>query len=182
MKILYVPEHVQTALEAAGGSVKDLYSLQALASILSPEDVAFYCHINLDLSQILPVPLATSLPNALTADGHNPFPSDEEMAQSRALKEIMRVLNEYSLNKNAPSVNLDGMKLTCDLMDENVIRFTHIPLAEGELADNSVQGAYGLYDRVVQQLHGFYKFEDLAKLPLFAGYLQATEATLAKAA
>ncbi len=180
MKILYIPQAMKAALEAAKVGVKDLKSLERLANILSPEDVAFYCYIQMDLSKAIPAPIATSFPSFLvTVDGGNPFDKAAE-ERSPALKEAMRVLNEYCLNEKAPSLKTDGMKLTCTLMDEETMCFTHVPSAADEAADSAAGGEYGLYDRLIQQLSAFYKLEELAKLPLFAAFLNASQAVLAK--
>ena len=181
MKILYVPGHIQSALEAAAGDVKDLFSPEALANIASPEDVAFYCYVNLRLDKVIPEEIAHSLPMGLyqTPDGAPPAWFGNHSAGEGRMKEVNRIVNEYCINDNAPQLNLDGMKLTCDLLDQDTIRFTHVELAPGEVNENSVGGLHQLYDRVIQQLYSFFSFEDLAKLKLFAGYLKATQATLA---
>lgn len=174
MKILYVPDFMRAALKAAGAEDSVLYSIEKLANTVSPEDVAFYLYVNLDLKTVMPEDIAISLPNALTGQ-NDPFATGSDC---KRVKEALRILNEYCLNGSAPKLNLSTMELTCDLMDENTIRFTHIPIDASAASSDSELGKRGLYDRVIQQLYAFIPFEKLAQMPLFAGYLKASQAVL----
>ena len=175
MKFVYCPAPIRSALVAAGVDLRKLVDVEKLANILSPEDVAFYLHLNLDPSAVLPADIAPSLINAIV--GQDPDKAFATNHPSGA--EIKRVLNEYSLNGNAPVVQTQGQKLVCDLMDENTILFYHVPLAAGEVADNTPEGLRDLLDRLVQQLVVFHPFEEVARMPLFGGYLRASKAVLA---
>lgn len=175
MKFVYCPAHIRAALVAAGVDLRKLTDVEKLANILSPEDVAFYLHLNLDTSAVMPADIAPSLINAIL--GQDP---DKVFATNHPNSaEIKRVLNEYSLNGNAPVIQTQGQKLISDLMDENTILFYHVPLAADEVADNTPEGLRGLFDRLIQQLVVFHPFEDVARMPLFGGYLRASKALLA---
>lgn len=171
MKILYVPDYMRAALKAAGAEEKNLYCLEKLLNILSPEDVAFYCHLNLNPSVVIPQAITSSLEWALVAEGDNPFPPKDS---SPAAKEFHRLLQEFSLGQNVPTLELAGKDLTCDLMDENTILFTHIPQPSA-MGENVSTNLRGLFDRVIQQLYAFMPFEELCKLPLFAGFLETSQ-------
>lgn len=177
MNYLYCPAAIRTALAAAGTDLKVLYNVKDLASIVSPEDVAFYIHCNLDSSKHLPAEIAQSLFNPLLSD-KNAFP-DQLSDLGKVGKEITRILNDYCNGGNAPLLNLVGQRLTCDLMDEQTILFTHIPLAAGEAADATNEGTQSLMDRLIQQLLVILPFEQVAKMPVFGLYLSASKALLA---
>lgn len=174
MKILYVPGHLRAALEAAGAKGASVYEIENLVNILSPEDVAFYCYVNMSLAKVLPASIAQSFPSALVAS-RDPFASN---SNDKRVKEALRILNEYCLNDSAPVPHYEGLYLTCDLMDEDTIQFTHVAIADGIDTPSPAIGERTLIDRVIQQLHGFLPFEAIAKLPLFAGYLSASQAIL----
>lgn len=182
MKIIYVPPALRAVLEAAGVGAKDLLDVEKLVGILSPEDVAFYSFLQMRLGKVLPAEIHTSFASALcNQDG---CAAAEKVlgpyqATDRKMKEFQRVLQEYCLNDSAPQLNLTGMHLTSDVMDENTIRFTHTPMASGDEPDSTVAGMRDLLDRVIQQLHAFLPFEKLARLPLLTGYLNASQAFMA---
>lgn len=179
MKIIYIPAALRAALEAAGAGVKDLMSAEKLVRILSPEDVAFYCYIQMRLGKVLPAEIVDSLPSAMCNQDDPAKVLGKYNSEDKAIREFQRVLNEYCINDSAPQLDLTGMHLTCDVMDENVIRFTHTPMGSDDLSDLSVAGKRDLFDRVIQQLHAFLPFEKLAQLPLLTGYLNASQACMA---
>lgn len=179
MKIIYVPAALLAALEGASVGVKDLLSAEKLLGILSPEDVAFYCFIQMRLKQVLPLAIVESLPNAMCAQDDPNLTLGTYDSTDRTVKEFQKVLKEYCLNDSAPKLDTTGMRLTCDVMDENIIRFTHTPMGPGDLSDSTDEGLRDLLDRVIYQLHAFLPFEKLAQLPLLTGYLNASQACLA---
>lgn len=179
MKFVYCPAEIRSALVNAGVDLRKLVDLGSLANILSPEDVAFYLHLNLDPSSVMPAAITQSLTNAVIFADKGPSPENPYDRIQTNHDEIMRVLNGYSLNGNAPTVQTEGKKLVCDLMDENTILFSHAPLVADEASDNSPEGLRALLDRLIQQLVVFHPFEDVARMPLFGGYLRASQAVLA---
>lgn len=182
MKIMYVPGYLRAALEAAGLTKACDYTLQNLVNILSPTDVAFYLFVNGNLKRYLPGGIASSFEtNVFECLGINVASYSEVLAykDSKAIDEVITILNEYQLNDTAPPKSL-GVSLTCDLMDENVVYFTDV-VRVTEAIDIVIEERQ-LLDRVIQQLHGVMAFEEIAALPLFAGYLAATQAILKKPA
>lgn len=173
MNFLYCPAEIRAALAAADADLKVLYSVDHLSSILSPEDVAFYIHCNIDSSKLIPAEVVQSL--------HNPMLGDDVVAALGSEKHqvMQRCLNDYCLGGNAPLLDLKDKRLSCDLMDENTILFTHVPLAAGEASDATPEGARALHDRLIQQLVTFLPFEQVAAMPIFGSYLRASKAGLA---
>lgn len=182
MKSMYVPGHLLAALEAAGVKTAKDYTIENLVNIVSPEDVAFYCYLNMSLKLVLPEAIVESLPSAW-ANGYDPLVS--QGSEDGRVTEVLRLLNEYCLNDSAPPLQVDGLHLTSELFDEDTIRFTHIPYEAGasnvaaSLSPAAIERA--VLDRVIQQLHGFMPFESIAQLPLFAGYLQTSQTLLSNA-
>lgn len=172
MKILYVPDWMMAALESAGAPVSDLYSVEKLLNTLSPGDVAFYIQCQYHLSDIIPAPIADSftLPSSIVDEFEC---SDPNLVES--FKAFQSKLESMKAHKDVPHIETDGKQLSCDLMDENTIRFTHIPLGISDPSDETLQGEAGLYDRVIRQLYSFVSFHELASLPVFAGYLSCTQ-------
>lgn len=181
MNFVYCPAQIRAALVAARVDLRILLDISKLANILSPEDVAFYLHLNLDTSKLMPVEVAQSLrcPILFSKKGEMAGTPFDDLVGHPAEEEIKRALNEYSLNGNAPVVLTEGQKLSCDLMDENTIIFSHTPLAAGEAADTSPEGLRKLLDRLIQQLVVFHPFEVVAAMPIFGRYLRASQAVSA---
>lgn len=178
MKFLYCPAELRAALAAADSELKVLHSLEHLSSILSPEDVAFYIHCNLESSKYIPDAIPQSLPNALIGDTV-PWSFAEGEDAPKAHKDMVRCLNDYCAGGNAPPMNLQDKRLSCDLMDENTILFTHVPLAADEASDATPEGTRALFDRLIQQLVVFLPYEQVAAMPVFASYLSASKALAA---
>lgn len=331
MNFVYCPAPIRAALVAAGVDLRKLVDLDRLANILSPEDVAFYVHVNLDTKDLLPAVIPQSLPNAVvgemtrvvsaeslavsnegivgaaagyllgsaawsggamvgfmaggpvggiigsrvgmgtvnagirakredlkrrieaiserlvqlrrgdiaeakregikirdkdlepiskinvmesallgmvipfytTYQGHqveelqaelrhkmrelkDTFRANNIATESIAgnepaspMREVERLLTEYSLNGNAPPILTTGQKVICDLMDENTILFSHAPLEAGEASDKTPAGLSRLLDRLIQQLVVFHPFEVVAGMPIFGAYLRASQAMAA---
>lgn len=170
MKIIYVPDWMDAALQAAGATAQDLYSVDKLLGTLSPEDVANYIYLNVHIEEVLPAAIAESFERVnLTGQ----LEGDE----AASFKQVLRNLNDYEVN-GAPRLETEGKQLTCDLMDEYTIRFKHIPLGETDASDETASGEAGLYDRVIRQVYSFTPFHELAQLPLMAGYLTAAQQAL----
>lgn len=170
MKIIYVPDWMRAALEAAGASAQDHYDVGSLLGTLSPEDVANYIYLNVHIGEVLPEGIAdaferVNLSGQVEGDEAAPF------------KQVARILNDYEVN-GAPRLETEGKQITCDLMDEYTIRFTHIPLGKSDASDETASGEAGLFDRVIRQVYSFTPFHELASLPLMAGYLKAAQQAL----
>lgn len=182
MKIMYVPGYLRVALEAAGLTKACDYTLQNLVNILSPTDVAFYLFANGNLQRYLPGGIASSFEtNAFDCLDINVASYSELLAykDTKVIDEVITVLNDYQLNDSIPRKE-EEVFLTCHLMDENVVYFTD-EVRVTEALDIVIEERQ-LLDRVIQQLHGAMAFEEIAALPLFAGYLAATQAILKKPA
>lgn len=183
MKFVYCPAEILSALVAAGVDLRKLTCVEKLANIVSPEDVAFYLYVNMLSSEevakdskvepTVPGYISQSMPNALLAgkEAHEVFATNHPAADA-----IGRQLNEYFLNGNAPALQLQGKRLVSDLLDEHTILFSHKPLEAGEVSDAKPQGKQQMLYRLIQQLVTLRPFEEVAKLPVFGAYLQATKA------
>lgn len=176
MKIVYIPGHLRRALEAAGLSELKKHTVENLVSILSPEDVGFYYFTNMNLRGALPGCIVDSFQSALMTATADPF---ENKNNDQRVKEVKKFIDEYTINNNAPKLPTDGMYLTSDLMDEDTLVFTHLPILEKADAVNPIIVERSLIDRVIQQLHGVLNFTEIVKLPVFAGYLSNTKTLLA---
>jgi len=178
MKIVYCPPALHMALKAAGQDLGVLNSVVKLASILSTEDVAFYCYVNLSLesSQVLPPAIARSFPSAVALDREFEQGLAEGNPQLLAIK---RQVADWVHNKNAPALfdpNVP-MRLTCDLMaTQDGVLFTHIPVPSDEVDTDPLEVNRLLMDRYIQQLRVMLPFRDVASNPAMAGYLRATQA------
>lgn len=182
MKIMYVPGYLRAALEAAGLTKACDYTLQNLVNILSPEDVAFYLYANGNLKKYLPWNIDSSFaPSAFEclAAGVASYSELLALKGDKQTDAIVTLVNGYELNDTAPPRD-NEVVLTCDLMDENVILITDTPRV-GDAIDIVIEERQ-LLDRMIQQLHGVMAFEEIAALPLFAGYLAATQALLKRPA
>lgn len=166
MKIIYVPDWMRAALAAANVPVKDLYDVDKLLGTLSPEDVANYIHLNEHLEAILPEEVVASF------DLVN-FAGQVKDDECPRLRQVAKILGNLTVNGIVPSLDIEGKQITSDLMDEFTIRFTHVPLVEGQPTDESTRGNIGLLDRVIRQLYSFTPFQELVKLPIMNGYLLA---------
>ncbi len=183
MKYVYCPAEIRSALVAAGVDLKKLTSIENLVNIVSLHDVAFYLYVNLTLSdhpEVMPEEVIHSLPNALFAgkEAADVFLTDHRLGDE-ITKQLSGLLNEYSLNGNAPAVQVEGKRLVCDLLDENTILFSHRPLEAGEASDNNLESKRDLLDRLIQQLLVFHSFEEVARMPVFRAYLHASKACMA---
>ena len=169
MKFLYIPAHFLAALKAAGlsvdngGSVEQLTDVRFLADILSPDDVAFYWYLNVPGNGVMPNPITASLQPAVQAVS-NP-PADD--TENPKLRQIINRFTDYSLNKSAPFIEIEGKTLTCALLDDEVVVFSHI--------DSDAVNEQDTYDRIINVLHTVMPFEQLAETPLFHQYLTLTQ-------
>lgn len=181
MKMIYIPSQLYVALQAANVKGSDLVCLKKLSGTLSPEDVAFYCYVNMCPDGIVPTEITGSFKNALIGAKNS-----EAVPQAFAdpdLKEMNRLVNSYCLNKGAPQqLDIDGQVLSASLLDENIILFTHVqPNAEQQL-QTLAERDRDLADQLTQLVYGFYTFEELAALPLMGSFLRATHAVMQKTA
>lgn len=176
MKFIYCPAQIRTAFSTAGLDLRILLDLERIASILSPDDVGIILHFNLDAAKVLPACIPESLTNAYIAPDQrvSEIPWDRIKSNKEA---IMRALNDLSYNKsdNASIVNTKDMKVTCDLMDENTLIFSHAKLEANEVSSDTTEGLKVLLDRLIQQLVVHHPFEEVAALPLFKAFLTASQ-------
>lgn len=174
MKIVYIPDYLYPALSASSVGVKELQNIEFLVSILSPEDVAFYLYLNIGkLELAMPEDLAISFTNIVVAKD-NLFLAMEN-SDNPILRQVKYTLNNFYLNNDVPSLDLESKVLSCDLMDEDTIRFTHVFKDMGTSSSSEEVIARRLYDGVIQKLYAFYPFEELAQLPLMVGFLKTSK-------
>ncbi len=177
MKFIYCPAQIRTALTAAGLDLRILLDLEKISGILSPDDVGIILHANLDTSGFLPACIGQSLNNAyIYPDKPENVAPFDRLRVNR--KEIEKIVNDFCLNKNAPEIVTKDMKVTCDLMDENTLVFSHTTLEPGEASSVTPEGLRTLLDRLIQQLVIHQPFEEVALLPLFKEYLSVSQAQL----
>ena len=177
MKFIYCPAQIRTALTAAGLDLRILLDLEKISGILSPDDVGIILHANLDTSRILPPCIGQSLTNAYVySDKPGPEVPWERIKTNQ--KQIRQIINDLCLNENGPEIATKDMKVTCDLMDENTLVFSHTTLETGEASSVTPEGLRVLLDRLIQQLVIHQPFEEVALLPLFKEYLTVTQAQL----
>lgn len=175
MKFIYCPAQIRTALSAAGLDLRVLLDLEKIASILSPDDVGIILHVNLDATQVLPECIPQSLTNAYVhSDKPGPEVPWERINTNK--KEIERIINDLCMNKQPSVVTTKDMKVTCDLMDENTLIFSHIKLEAGEASSDTPEGLKTLLDRLIQQLVVHHPFHEVAALPLFKTFLGVSQA------
>ncbi len=173
MKYVYIPESMVPALRAAGltltgaEDVKKLTSVDFLAGILSPADVAFYWYANIYTSGYLPLPLTASMESAVKEVLD---PTSANNATDSRWAAIKAKFQDYVLNKSAPFVPMEGKRLYVSLLDENTVMLSHI--------DGPTETERDMYDRVIRTLHALIPFEALANFPLFGAYLTATQRDL----
>jgi len=173
MKYVYIPESMVPALRAAGltltgaEDVKKLTSVDFLAGILSPADVAFYWYANMYNATYIPLPITASLESAVKEVLD---PTSAVNATDARWAAIRAKFQDYVLNESAPFVPLEGKRLFVSLLDENTILLTHV--------DGAVESERDMYDRVIRTLHALIPFEALANFPLFGAYLTATQTAL----
>lgn len=187
MKSVYVPSSLLTVLRNAGFTGRDFFDVNKLLNTLSPEDVSFYFFVNLCPKTVMPEDIHLSFTNALIYGGITELErvaaaSSEVVApwdkieDERIRKEVGRKINDYCVDESAPQLNIVGCELTSEILwveGGQLLLFTHAPYADPEVTDLRRQKA--LYNRVMTQMTQFDKVEVLAKLPIFAGYLRASE-------
>lgn len=190
MKSVYVPSAILNALRAAGFEGRDFFDVNKLLNTLSPEDVSFYCFVNLVPTVVMPEDVALSFPNAFTYGGLTEVEAKtaatdavsapwDRIEDERTRKEVGRLVNDYCVENTAPQLDLGGNELSSEILwveGAQLLLFTHVPIADSALTE--LQRSKLLYNRVMTQLTQFNKPEVLAELPIFAGYLRSSELLL----
>lgn len=190
MKSVYVPPQILTALRASGFQGRDFFDVNKLLNTLSPEDVSFYFFVNLRPVTVMPEDIALSFGNALIYGGVTPSEHQlsltkvveipwEQIDDEHIRKEVARKINDYCVEDKVPQHDIAGCELTSEILwveGGEVLLFTHVPIADTSLSE--LRRSKSLYNRVLTQLSQFHKNDELAKLPIFAGYLRSSELLL----
>lgn len=190
MNYLYVPSPILSALRAANFEGRDFFDVSKLLNTLSPEDVSFYFFCNLQPNLVIPEDITLSFRNPLIYGGLTDVEKKESergnvtapwdaIEDERIRKEVSRVINDYCVEGTAPQLDLGGLELTSEILwveGAYVLLFTHVPIADTEISE--LRRTKMLYNRVMTQLTQFQKPEELAKLPILAGYLRTSELLL----
>ncbi len=197
MKKIYVPSAILGAIRAAGFEGRDYLDVNKLLGILSPEDLSFYIFTNLVESTVMPEEITRSFGNALVfggvtesetkkADSEEVCPPWERIENEGARKDVNRFVNDYcvahadAVPKLPPQFNVEGMELSSEILwveGGQVLLLTHVPISEG--TDRKAgDEEKNIFNRILVQLSQIFKVEELAKLPIFAGYLRASELVL----
>lgn len=163
MKILYVPEAIRVALTGADRTPGFYLKLDSLADTLSAEDVALYIYCNMAIRELVPADIVESFDSLELETMLEAAP-----AESAFISDIKNYLANFKAHNLDFSTRLAPGLLMSDLLDDEIIRFSHF----SEMAkDNDVNNLQPLYERVVQQMYSFTPFEKLAALPVMAGLL-----------
>lgn len=171
MKMVYAEQWMIEALKAAHLPPTALFDLPVLLDTLSPGDVAFYLASNRSLTSFLPKDLVGSfspLDIRLELLG--------EHTKKQALASALHRL-EFGQKKAIPPHSQDpNYKLTCDLLDPDTIRFTHLRKDEPILSETYYDTS--LTERVIRQLYTALSFERLMVLPIMRHWLDLRKTAL----
>ena len=163
MKILFVPDWMKQALEAASVPRREWVCPKSLKSTLSSQDVAFYIYLNNNMSQVVPKTIVDSMERI---DFDYALQQDQD-----EMSDVATILMDYEINDSAPDLGTEGKCLTCDLFDENTILFTYIPQSPEQALDPA-QTQLQFLDRVIRQLLVYEPFERVVRKPVVASLLQ----------
>lgn len=193
MRKVYVPAPILKALRDAGFQGRDYFDVNRLLNILSPEDVAFYYFTNLRSSLLLPEEIDLSFGNALLYGGLTEFELKKAAAaqvvipwdvieDERIRKEVARQINDYCVSDSAPQLEQSvDVELSSEILwveGGQLLLFTHVPVSAKSATASAAERCKAMYQRLMTQLTQFQSVEVLAKLPIFAGYLRASELTI----
>lgn len=161
MKSLFVPVALVESYLASGTDRAVWKDVGLLTSILSPADVAFYIHANVQADQHFGGAMTASFPNLLAtvykADGYGNLD-----------KLVQRALSALSGNSDQSAFNV-GPLVTPDVLyiDDQLVVYT-LGASEVPAAGMPTDGWYELMSKI----HPFFQFHELAALPVFAEYVK----------
>ena len=192
MRKVYVPTPILNALRAGGFEGRDYFDITRLLNILSPEDVAFYYFTNLCPQLLIPEDINLSFPNALIYGGVTELEIQranrevvvapwDVIEDEHIRKEVARLINDYCVNETAPQLDIADQVLSSEILwveGGQLLLFTHVPNPAPSATASAAEQSKAMYSRLMTQLTQFQSVETLAKLPIFAGYLRASELSL----
>lgn len=168
MKRVYVPAELLPALTAAGVKADEFSNVSRLASILSPDDVAFYFVCNTMLHDLIP---------AGVRQGFEPLVNECFMQDAMAYSDVLKTaISEGILNATKRKL-IDiarGRKLCFKLVNENVILFTHAENENPSENLNIVMDTRKFYSEIIRALHGVFDLCEILESKLFDEYLRLT--------
>jgi hypothetical protein len=178
MKKVFIPSAILTACKAAGLEGSDYFCNQRLLNILSPEDVAFYYYVNLQSSQFLPTEMDLSFENYLLCRRTLEGAPWERIENEQTRKDVNRLINDYCVANQAPQSATVSPEMSSELLFvtgeiEPILLFTDVPETTTDAASVAAR-LRAFYTRVMMQATQFRTIAELAKLPIFAGYLQSS--------
>lgn len=174
MKLVYAPQWMLTALEAAHVPFAKLFDLESLLGTLSYPDVASYLAYNApeSLGSFIPRPVLESF---------TPLAQCLVVADS-VRSELNSAIQARSLNQASPitpevdAMESKGLVLSTDLIGEDaiLIRFVSKEGLSSDLSDS-----LGFYTRLITQLSMHQSFETIMGLPVMNAYLSLKRIALA---
>ena len=178
MKSLFVPKPLVPAFLASGVD-RDVWFKPgfSLTSIVSPSDVAFYIHANVESHRQYSGALVRSFPNSIVTDelisawiegDWTTGPAAASEAEAEAKRKIKLAWNELALA--AAKNNGQSDAVTTDIAP-TVLYISDAVVVYTIDAEANTAATDGWYD-FIAKLHPFYQFEELAELPVFAAYLE----------
>lgn len=194
MKYIFVPPSILKVLRDNGFEGRDYIDVNKLLSILSPEDLSFYLYVNLCPVSVLPAPVSESFGNALIYGGVTTYENKlaatavtnapwETIEDKHIAKIVSKCVNDYCVEETKPVfANSQLCSEVLWLTGGQIIMFTMKTVGENKTL-NGVEYADSVksfYRDLLGQLLMFCKFEEVAALPAFAGYLDASRAKLDK--
>lgn len=173
MKSLFVPKPLVSAFLASGVD-RDVWFKPgfSLTSIVSPSDVAFYIHANVESHKQYSGALVRSFPNQIVMDELVTawLHSDAELepAQAEARRKIKLAWNELALASQKNDGQSDAV--TTDIAP-TVLYINDAVVVYTIDAEANVAAVDGWFD-FIGKIHPFFQFCELAELPVFAAYLE----------
>ncbi len=164
MKSLFIPESLLPTFKTGGLKESDWLSPALLTNIVSPADVAFYINANIRSGVLVSPVLNSSFPNAIVAsDTWSEILQPENTTP--AIREFKRILNKLAQEEDESlQKSSNGMVPVVVSADEHLLVYTLAqPTGETDWVSD-----------MIERVHPFYAFDELAKLPIFALYLTAS--------
>ncbi len=180
MKYVYVPASILRVLRANQFEGREIFDVNKLLDILSPDDLSFYMWCNLQPAAVLPEAVCKSMGNALLYgqiteiernDSAVVCPPWSQIADERAAKDVNKIVNDYCVAEKAPQLDLADQELASEIFwieGGQITLFTHIPVSEGA----EPQPMVSFYKRLMTQLLQFAPLRELAPSEIFLEYLK----------
>jgi hypothetical protein len=167
-----VPDWLEKAITAHGGTIADVLDLEKLSSILSLDDVAFYLELNHQMQRWVPQAVCSSFKKVVSGVNY------ETLFSTGMGGDVVDLMMAHGLsmrNNTRHSSELFGpLAEPCSPAE---ISFACVHLTYDTIAlrpakvDKRENLHKGLEDDLLYQLNHRMTFEDVAKLPLFSHHL-----------